>query len=313
MEHLDFTPSPVTRLNYFSQNLGIEIYCKRDDLFQCACGGSKARMLQYIMPKILQSGATKVVTAGGPCSNFNRSIALLCAQYGLKLDLVSYTEDNSQYESSLNNYIVKACGTRYIYCSKDLVKETIENVMLENKGSGEKAIFIYGGGKSLEGIYSYYDAVNELKNQIEDIDEIYIACGTGTTLTGVCAGVQQYMCNTTVHAVSVARLFDKEKDILYDNMNILNTVLGTNFSFDNMVYHDEFIQGGYGKYSVREREVILKSIMHEGMLVDTTYVGKALFGMIECLRNKEKKPRKVLFWNTGGVIGLLSQIKTLEI
>ena len=96
-------------------------------------------------------------------------------------------------------------------------------------------------------------------------------------------------------------------------MNILNTFLGTSFNFDNMIYHDEFLQGGYGKYSIRELDVISESIMHEGMLVDTTYVGKALFGMIECLRNKRIKPKKVLFWNTGGVIGLLSQIKSLEI
>lgn len=81
MEHFEFAPTPITRLNYFSEKFGTDLWAKRDDLFPSALGGSKVRMLQYILCPILKAGKKTVVTAGGPCSNFNRSIALLCAQY----------------------------------------------------------------------------------------------------------------------------------------------------------------------------------------------------------------------------------------
>ena len=52
MKHLLFNTTPVNKLNYFSNKLGVNLYVKRDDLFLEAGGGSKARMLQYILSDI---------------------------------------------------------------------------------------------------------------------------------------------------------------------------------------------------------------------------------------------------------------------
>lgn len=52
MIHLPFETTPVKRLDYFSTKLDCQLYCKRDDLFQEAGGGSKARMLQYILAEV---------------------------------------------------------------------------------------------------------------------------------------------------------------------------------------------------------------------------------------------------------------------
>ena len=46
---------------------------KRDDLFSEACGGNKARMLQYILADVNKDTCDVLITAGGPCSNFNRA------------------------------------------------------------------------------------------------------------------------------------------------------------------------------------------------------------------------------------------------
>lgn len=145
MEHISFSSTPITHLAYFSKKLGVDLYCKRDDLFPSALGGSKARMLQYILYPILRDGKKTVVTAGGPCSNFNRTIALLCAQYGLQLKLVSYTDEPSEYETSLNNYIVGLTNCEYVYCEKNNVPETIKHVM--DDCDRISTSFIWGGWK----------------------------------------------------------------------------------------------------------------------------------------------------------------------
>ena len=97
------------------------------------------------------------------------------------------------------------------------------------------------GGKSLEGFYSYYEAVRELSAADVPIDYLFIACGTGTTLTGVCAGMQKYYPEAKVYAISVARELEDEMPVLLSNMQVLNEYIGTNYDFDNLIFCDIII------------------------------------------------------------------------
>lgn len=258
MEHLSFNATPITPLPYFSEKYNVELLAKRDDLFSSALGGSKARMLQYILYPLLSRGAKTIVTAGGPCSNFNRALSLLCASYGLKMILVSYTDEPDEYKTSLNNFVVSLTNCEYVFCKKTEVPQTIEQVM--KQCDAETTCFIYGGGKSLQGIFAYYDAVRELSHQVSDIDELFVACGTGTTLTGICAGMQKYFPKAKVHGISVARTYEAELPVLTSDMEILNQYLHEKFDFSNLVYHDDFLNGGYSKTSPEELRTIQECI-----------------------------------------------------
>ena len=172
MQHLDFSPTPISKLDYYSRKLECNILCKRDDLFAEAGGGSKARMLQYILAEVNPSNCDVLVTAGGPCSNFNRACALMCAKLGVPMHLVEYTDMPEEFDSSLNYYLCNLAGIRKTRCKKTDVPSTIKQVL--DSYQGKKVKLVYGGGKSLEGIYAYYDAVAELSKQIESIDHLSI-------------------------------------------------------------------------------------------------------------------------------------------
>ena len=166
-----------------------------------------------------------------------------------------------------------------------------------------------GGGKSLEGIFAYYEAVKELSQQVSNIDYVFLACGTGTTLTGVCAGIQHYYPKAKVIAISIARSYEQEKSpVLDDDMHILNCYLNTTYSFDNLIFSDKYLCGGYALYSDELFETVKECISHEGMIVDPTYSGKAFWGMTrEIISNPSRfRGKHVLFWNTGGIMNLLS-------
>ena len=64
MNHFEINPTPISELKYYSQVLGVNMYCKRDDLFPIAGGGNKARMLQYILFDLTQKNYDRVLTAG---------------------------------------------------------------------------------------------------------------------------------------------------------------------------------------------------------------------------------------------------------
>lgn len=306
MDHLPFSPTPITNLRHYSEKYNCTIKAKRDDLFLEAGGGSKARMLQYILADINKENCDVLVTAGGPCSNFNRACALMCAKIGIPMHLIEYTDTPAEFETSLNYYLCELAGIRKTRCEKTNVPATIRSVIDSYKG--EKIKVVYGGGKSLEGIYSYYDAVRELKEQVESIDYLFVSCGTGTTLTGICAGMKEYFPDAFIHAISVARTLEVEKAVLDDDMLILNSFLGSNHSFENMSFHEEYLCGGYDKTTQGLLSCVKECISKEGMIIDPCYSGKSFYGMTEIIKNNPHyyEGKNILFWNTGGIMNLLS-------
>lgn len=308
MKHLPFSPTPVTFLPYFSKLWDVNLWSKRDDLFYEAGGGSKARMLQYILVDVNPRTYDIIVTAGGPCSNFSRACALMCAKIGLPMHLIEYTDEPEEFETSLNYKLSTLAGIRKTRCSKNSVPETIESVINDYERRSKKVKFIYGGGKSLEGIFAYYDAVEELYRQGVHLDHLFVACGTGTTLTGICAGMQKYYPKARVHAISIARKKEEEEIVLKDDMRILNEYLLAKSDFANMQFHDEYLCGGYAKYNEELISVIKECISKEGMIIDPTYSGKAFYGMESIITKDEVFCNKdIIFWNTGGIFNLISE------
>lgn len=307
MNHLDFSPTSVHKLDYYSEKWGMDIWCKRDDLFIKAGGGSKARMLQYILYPFVSENIKVLITAGGPCSNFNRATALMCAELGIRVKLVSYTDTFLEYETSLNHFITDLAGVEFVFCGKKEVPETINKVIAETEKSGVEYKYVYGGGKSIEGLYAYYDGVKELREQFPGkLDAVFVACGTGTTLVGICAGMQEYFPETKVYGISVARSFEQEKAVLKEDVELLNSYLKSKYDLSNLSFHEEFISGGYSKASTEELSIIQECISKQGMIIDPTYSGKAFYGMSKII-SEFNRNSSVLFWNTGGYMNLLSQ------
>lgn len=223
------------------------------------------------------------------------------------MHLVEYTDNQDEWDKSINYKISKLVGIRTTRCLKANVPQTIKSVI--ESYSSQKVKFIYGGGKSIEGFYAYFEAVREVFDKCVEIDYLFIACGTGTTLTGVCAGMQRFYPEAKVYAISVARSRTDEMLVLQDNMEQLNEYLDSNYDFSNLVFVDEFVGEGYGKYNDDIVSIIRDCASKEGILLDPTYSGKAFYGMNRIIRKDERfKNKNILFWNTGGIFNLLSEI-----
>lgn len=152
MNHLPFAPTPIDKLTYYSKQFNLNLFCKRDDLFAEAGGGSKARMLQYIMADVNRNNCNVVVTAGGPCSNFNRACALMCAKIGVKMHLIEYTDEPSEWES-LNYYLCKLASIQTTRCHKSVVPQTIQSIIDQYNDKHLIIRYIYGGGGDLCKVY----------------------------------------------------------------------------------------------------------------------------------------------------------------
>ena len=70
-----YLPTPLERLNNLSQDLGINLYIKRDDLTPLAMGGNKLRKLEYLLADAKKQGATMMFNPVSIFSLFSRNIS----------------------------------------------------------------------------------------------------------------------------------------------------------------------------------------------------------------------------------------------
>lgn len=80
--------SPVQPLHRLSEELGVEVWAKRDDLGSVGLAGNKVRKLEMELAHAQALGATHIVTEGSRHSNATRAAAAAAAAIGMKCTLV---------------------------------------------------------------------------------------------------------------------------------------------------------------------------------------------------------------------------------
>lgn len=295
--------TPLQYSHYLSSLTETEFYLKREDLFPEGGGGNKARMIALILKKAKDQNANYIVTAGGPHSNFNRALALMSKKMSFKLRIVLYDNNPHIHQESLNKRICDQTGAEYSFCNSDEVSERIKEEMTKLKNAGENPFFIYGGGKSYEGIKAYAEVVQEINTQI-DPELIATTFATGTTFSGLLAGVQMYLPSTDLLGISIARKNEISVPIIAQNLLEFfesKTPPVSSFRIKDQIL-DQYTFGGYGKSNHELRDFIKETMKNTGLILDEIYVGKALFGLTEYLKNNTKyKNKKVVFLLTGGI------------
>jgi D-cysteine desulfhydrase len=71
-------------------------------------------------------------------------------------------------------------------------------------------------------------------------------------------------------------------------------------SSDVVNFVDDFVLDGYVSYNNDILMTIKDVLVHDGIPMDTTYVGKAYWGMKEYIKKNEIAEKNILFIHTGG-------------
>ncbi|MFH1719692.1 MAG: pyridoxal-phosphate dependent enzyme, partial [Planctomycetota bacterium] len=81
-------PTPVHRLDWLSDEYGVNVYCKRDDLTGFGFGGNKTRKLDFLLPEALDLGCDTLIAIGANQSNFCRMAAAYGTACNMEVHLV---------------------------------------------------------------------------------------------------------------------------------------------------------------------------------------------------------------------------------
>lgn len=284
------------------------IYIKREDLYPIAFGGNKARIAQRVIEDAKKAECNHVISYGSVTSNMNRAVANLCSIHGFQCTIIC-SEEEQLSEKTNNSVVVELCGANVVYCKKSNVAQTVEKVCEKIKRSGDNPYYIYGNkfGKGNEIITSvaYLDVYDEIIDQEKKIgfnfDYIFLATGTGMTQSGLIVGNSIRGEQHKIVGISVARKKEQEIPIIIEKVNqFKNSFEIKNIDSDEVHLYDKVIGDGYGQADKRVLHTIENELLIDGIPLDITYTGKAFLGMLDYLKEKQIKRKKILFIHTGG-------------
>lgn len=290
--------SPFHRLDALSKHWGIDLWVKRDDLIPQWMGGNKVRKNFAILSAACKGSVVPdvLITNGGTESNHARVVALMGAQLGCEVHLVLH---GCEPEATTvgNSFFYRSAGAVAHYVDSQKIGPTIEHLEQRFVQEGRSVCIIPGGGHATEGVEAYAGAVAELP---EKPDYIVLASGTGGTQAGLLAGIERRGWNTIVVGVSVARM--KQRGI-----EEIMKLLPVDFSADRVDFRDEYRFGGYEQYSPELMDFVQSVIRAEGIPLDLTYTGKAMYGLAQLVESGEiAAGSRVVFWHTGGLLNLMT-------
>ena len=281
---------------------GNRIFIKREDLIPFSFGGNKARKAKYFFKEILENYYNYVITYGSAVSNHCRIIANLAKKYNLKCTIISTEKE----EMTNNKIMCEIFGVEFVYCNVEEVKDTIEEQIKLKIKMGYKPYFIQGGGHGNIGTQAYVDAFKEITNFEDEnnikFDYIFHASGTGTTQAGLIIGKIISNSKVKIVGISVARPLPRGRDIISESIKdyIKKSKLDCRIEEEDIIFIDKYICGGYGKYNTEIEETIINLLENEGIPLDTTYTGKAFWGMKQYIKENDIENKNILFIHTGG-------------
>ena len=300
-----FAPTPIYPLSgKYSDNT---IYMKRDDLIPFSFGGNKARKAAEFYQDIIVNHPDVIMTYGSNSSNHCRIIANMAAAMGIPCHIISPDEQvaGQNGRELYNSILVKKFGATIETCPVSAVAGTIEASMDCCRRKGMNPYFIMGGGHGNCGTKAYVKTYDEILLQQEQMrlhfDAIFHASGTGTTQAGLVCGQLQRHADIPVIGISIARSNPRGKEVVRDSIkDYLGNEFAELYQESALRFTDRYICGGYGRYVQDMADLIDTVMRREGIPMDTTYVGKAFWGMCEYLKQQDIHGQEILFIHTGG-------------
>lgn len=305
-------PTPVEEMGRLRAALGggPRLLVKRDDAISFAFGGNKVRKMEFVAAQALAAGADTLVTIGGVQSNHARVTAATAVRLGLRCTLViNGTRPDPLRANALLDDLLGA-EIEYV-ASREQRVPGMAAAVARLRHAGRAPYVVPLGASTSCGALGFVRALGELLSQIPAPDVIVHAASSGGTHAGLSAACALYGIPTRVIGISA----DDSKDEIETQVRSILSDMGADLGFDRAAFlnacrgeiDDRFIGEGYGRASPASYEAQRLAARQEALFVDHTYTAKTLAALIAYVRaGRFGDDQTVLFWHTGGQVGLFA-------
>jgi 1-aminocyclopropane-1-carboxylate deaminase/D-cysteine desulfhydrase-like pyridoxal-dependent ACC family enzyme len=305
-------PSPVEELKRLRSVLrsGPRILTKRDDAISFGFGGNKVRKLAIVAGQAVADGADALITVGGIQSNHARATAATAAKLGLRCHLVASGVPPDRLTGNALLDALLGAEVEYVPGRTDRVP-AMRRAAERMRAAGGKPAEIPLGASTPEGAIGFVRAIGEMLQQGVRPDVIVHATSSGGTQAGIVAGCALHGLSTRVVGVSAddpaADVERQVRSIIAGMAEPLGSPLDDIAREVTIEVDDTFVGGGYGVPTPASTEAQQLAARTEALFVDHTYTAKAFAALIARVRDgRIPNDAMVLFWHTGGQVGLFA-------
>ena len=299
----------IERLESVSRACGAEVFIKRDDQSNPRYGGNKPRKLAPILDRATRDGRDTLLTAGTVGSHHALATAVHGRARGFEVHAVLAPQPRTRHAETViratlsQGAIVHPCPTMagvVPYLAALWAGLTLE---------GRRVRVIPVGGSDVTGASGYFDAMLEVRAQIERgamggqwPDSIVCAHGSGGTHAGLLAAQKALTLPTRVLGVMVAlpwtaprlRTAMLAREVLWAKARGRAGAGATVRARDVELVMDQLGDGYGARTEAGDRATEL--LAADGIVLDPTYTAKTAAAVIELARSGRAK--RVLFWHT---------------
>lgn len=294
--------TPIQYIDIWNNN---KIYVKRDDFVPYSFGGNKARKAKLFFNEIDKDNYDCIVTYGSSHSNHCRIVANLAAKRKISCYIIAPLEVSEQ---TFNSQFMDMFGAEIVVVPVENVSDAINAKINELRCSGKTPYFIPGGGHGNIGTHAYVNCYNEIcyyeEKELMKFDYIFFASGTGTTHAGLVCGQLLNNDDRRIVGISIARKNPRGRDVVIASIH--EYLVEKNIEIDeesiqkNTIFIDDYTASGYGKEDCAVDDVIKNTMIQYGIPMDSTYTGKAFYGMQQWIEKENIMDKNILFIHTGG-------------
>jgi 1-aminocyclopropane-1-carboxylate deaminase/D-cysteine desulfhydrase-like pyridoxal-dependent ACC family enzyme len=311
--------TPVEDVPRLASALGFSgrLLVKRDDTIGFAFGGNKVRKLRYVAAEAQRQNADALITSGGVQSNHARVTAAAAAKLGMRCILIANGSAPSRLTANALLDRLLGAEVRYVPTREDRAP-AMEQAAADLRRAGHRPFVIPIGASTPLGAVGYVDAVRELLQQIAPPDVIVHSTSSGGTQAGLVAGCALAGVQTRVIGISADEPAAALERQIREILGGIGPLLGIDralaarepplqLSSARVHVDDRFVGEGYGLPTPESREAMALVASTEAIFLDPTYTAKAMAGLIALMKAGEfASARTVLFWHTGGQVGLFA-------
>jgi 1-aminocyclopropane-1-carboxylate deaminase/D-cysteine desulfhydrase-like pyridoxal-dependent ACC family enzyme len=305
-------PTPVEEMGRLRAALGggPRLLVKRDDALPFGFGGNKVRKLDLVAARARSEGADTLLTIGGVQSNHARATAAAAARLGLRCVLIL---NGARPDRPTGNALLDGLlGADIEYVSSRAERVPAMRAAADRlRAQGARPFEIPLGASTPLGAMAYARAMAELVAQVRPPDVIVHATSSGGTQAGLLAGCALLDLPTRVLGISADDPASVLGEVVDDLVSGIDAALGTGgrlrASAPRATVDDSFVGEGYGIPTPASREALEVAARTEALFLDSTYTAKAMAGLMAHVRaGRFRSDETVLFWHTGGQVGLLA-------
>ncbi|MGE0562180.1 MAG: 1-aminocyclopropane-1-carboxylate deaminase/D-cysteine desulfhydrase [Flavobacteriales bacterium] len=292
----------------FLAERNIRLFVLREDLIHQEISGNKWRKLKYNIQEAKNQGFNRIVTFGGAYSNHIAATAAAGKHFGIETIGIIRGEETLPLNITLQ--FAAENGMKFKYVARSFYRdEKYHPTFLEELKNEFGAFYLVPEGGS--NTFAVKGCIEIANNITEDFDVITCACGTGGTIAGIIASLDNSKEIVGFPALKGGDFLAKD---ISDLLKSYSETFGKIIPNHNWKLNTDYHFGGYGKITNELVDFVNEIKAKHQIPLDLIYTGKMMFGIFHLAKTTGKlNGKNIVVVHTGGLQGNKGFVERLNI